>query len=84
MKDLQSVLFQRLRNKGLESDLIPGFMKIMAQAMVDLSDAGPEEVNKRLHFLGWDDFDLDDHTLQLIIANLEANESAVEGVSHGV
>ena len=52
-------------------------MKIMAQAMVDLSDLGLEEVKKRLQFLGWDDFDLDDHTLQLIIANLEANESAV-------
>jgi len=49
----------------------------MAQAMVGLSDVGMEEVNKRLHFLGWDDFDLDDHTLQLIIANLEANESMI-------
>ncbi len=30
------------------------------------------EVNDRLRMLGWDDFELDDHTLQLIIADFEA------------
>ena len=29
------------------------------------------EVNDRLRMLGWDDLELDDHTLQLIIANFE-------------
>jgi len=30
------------------------------------------QVNKRLHLLGWDSFELDYHTLQLAIAYFEA------------
>ena len=30
------------------------------------------QVNKRLHYLGWEDFDLDYHTLELAIACFEA------------
>ena len=30
------------------------------------------EVNRRLRLVGWNDFELDDHTLQLVIASLEA------------
>jgi hypothetical protein len=29
------------------------------------------QVNKRLHYLGWDDFDLDYHTLELAVAFFE-------------
>ena len=30
-----------------------------------------QDLNDRLRGLGWDEFELDDHTLQLIIANIE-------------
>jgi hypothetical protein len=30
------------------------------------------QINKRLHFLGWDDFEMDYHTLQLAKACFEA------------
>ena len=69
---LRDVLVERLTRKGLEPALIRGFMKIMSQAIVGLTHVTRKEVNERLHFLGWDDFDLDDHTLQLILANLDS------------
>ena len=43
--------------------------------MLVIADNPPmslEEMNKRLHAIGWDSFELDDHTLQLITASLEA------------
>ena len=40
---------------------------------VSLSD-----VNERLHFLGWEDVELDYHTLQLAIASFESDQSQQE------
>ncbi len=43
--------------------------------MITVSDNPPmslQEINRRLHVLGWDSFEMDDHTLQLITASLEA------------
>jgi transketolase N-terminal domain/subunit len=43
--------------------------------MIVVSDNPPmslEEMNRRLHVIGWDSFEMDDNTLQLIIASLEA------------
>jgi hypothetical protein len=40
------------------------------------------QVNKRLHLLGWDSFELDYHTLQLAIACFEAEDlKSVENAS---
>ena len=43
--------------------------------MITVSDNPPmslQEITKRLHVLGWDSFKMDDHTLHLITASLEA------------
>ena len=69
---IKEVLLQRLERKGVKSDLIPGLIKNVAHAIEYVSSTDLEEVNERLHLLGWDDFHLDDHTMQLIIAGLEA------------
>ena len=43
--------------------------------MIVVSDNPPmslQEMNRRLHVIGWDSFEMDYHTLQLITASLEA------------
>ena len=40
-------------------------------------DLNIQELDTRLRLLGWDDFELDDYTLQLIIAFFEANDDSV-------
>jgi len=66
------ILIQRLEKKGIAPTVIPGFLR---SVMITISDNAPmslQEMNKRLHVLGWDSFEMDDNTLQLIIASLEA------------
>ena len=75
MKELKDILLERLEKKGVEPDFIPGLMKSIMSTLRDRPDISSMEVNERLHFLGWENFELDDHTLQLIIANYEANPS---------
>jgi hypothetical protein len=66
------VLIQRLEEKGLPATEIPGFIRSVMIVMADNPPMSLEEINKRLHVIGWDSFKLDDHTLQLISASLEA------------
>ena len=71
MEKIRQALVNRLKEIGIDSNLIPGFIRLAADAMNGATIQDLEEVNSRLHFLGWDDLELDYHTLQLIIANLE-------------
>jgi len=65
---------RRLESKGLEKSTIPGFMWSLKRCLRDNPDINYLEANQRLQFLGWDDLDLDYHTLQLAIANFEAEQ----------
>ncbi len=65
------ILIQRLEKKGVEHAAIPWFMRDFANITLVTPDMNLAEVNRKLHSLGWNDFELDDHTLQLIIASLE-------------
>ena len=51
--------------------MIPGLIKSITGVIPCISLTNLEEMNRKLHLLGWDDFELDDHTLQLVIASLE-------------
>ena len=73
-KDIEKNLICKLKGKGLVNNLIPRFIKDLSYSFhidpyVSLSD-----VNDRLHFLGWDDVELDYHTLQLAKASFERNQ----------
>ncbi|MBW1998376.1 MAG: hypothetical protein JRJ29_10495 [Deltaproteobacteria bacterium] len=85
MGDLRKALYRRLRDKGIEPRLIPGFLKIVADSLAvqPSSSADLEETNRRLHFLGWNDVDLDYHTLQLLIAALERGDSSPVSLTDG-
>ena len=47
---------------------MPGFIRDLANSILVNPRMNVLQVNKRLHHLGWDGFDLDECTLQLAIA----------------
>jgi hypothetical protein len=71
LKQHQEILIHRLEKKGIARNLIPGFLKILTSSLLPDSQMGLPQVNKRLQYLGWEDFELDYHTLQLAKACLE-------------
>jgi hypothetical protein len=69
--DLKKILIERLEKKGVEPVLIPGLLKNILATLRDRPDITHEEVSEKLHYLGWNDFDLDENTMQIIIADYE-------------
>ena len=75
LTDIEETLINELRGKGIDNNIIPRLIKDLAFAFqIDLS-VSLSDVNDRLHFLGWEDVELDYHTLQLAIASFERNQS---------
>ena len=68
----KQILMHRLEKKGMEKNTILGFILSLKSCLLDNPNMNHLEINKRLQFLGWDDFELDYHTLQLAIACFEA------------
>jgi len=64
-------LIHRLIENGVEASLIPGFIRSLANACLINPDMSHCQANKRLKYLGWDDVEIDYHTLQLAINSLE-------------
>ncbi len=64
-------LIRRLIESGIEASLIPGFIRSLANACLINPDMSHSQAIKRLKYLGWDDVELDYHTLQLAIDSLE-------------
>jgi len=72
LPDNKQIFVSRLERKGLEKSTIPGFIWMLKRCLQDNPDMNHLEANQRLHSLGWNDVDLDYHTMQLAIANFEA------------
>ena len=72
MNQITEVLIQRLEEKELAPTGIPGFLRSVMIVIADNPPLSLQEMNKRLHAIGWYFFELDYHTLQLITASLEA------------
>ena len=68
-----TTLIERLVGKGMEINAIPAYIRDLANILAMNSHLTLEEFNGRLRSLGWDDFELDDHTLQLVLANFETD-----------
>ncbi len=71
MDQIIRVLIDRLVGKGMEISYIPAYIRDLANTFSINSYLSLQELNGRLEMLGWNDFKLDDHTLQLIMANFE-------------
>ena len=68
-------LTRRLEKKGLVKTAIPGFIWSLKSCLLVNPDLNHMQLNERLQTLGWDDFELDYHTLQLAIACFEAEDT---------
>jgi len=71
MDALIKILIKRLVNKGMEITSIPAYVRDLANTMAETGDAGPGELNHRLEMLGWNDFKLDEYTMELVGAIFE-------------
>ena len=75
MDQLIRVLTDRLVGKGVEISTIPAYIRDFSNTNEIDNDLSLHELNRRMRILGWYDFELDNHTLQLLIAVLETNGS---------
>ena len=66
------MLTHRLEQKGMEKNTILGFILSLKSCFLDNPNMNHWQLNRRLKFLGWNDVELDYHTLQLAIACFEA------------
>ena len=69
--ELRKILINRLVNKGMEITSIPAYVRDLANTIAVNGYLGPGGLNQRLEMLGWDDFQLDEYTLELVIALFE-------------
>jgi len=72
LNQLTQILIERLEKNGIEPSFIHGFIRDLANTILVNPYMNLLQVNKRLHLLGWDSFELDYHTRQLAIACFEA------------
>jgi hypothetical protein len=73
LSENKQVLMRRLKMKGMKQSAILGFVWSLKSCFLDNPDMNHLQTNQRMQFLGWDDIDLDYHTLQLAIACFEAD-----------
>lgn len=78
MSRLAMNLIHRLEGKGLSFIAIPRFVKDVASAIPMNRYANLQDVNRRLHLLGWYPVELDYHTLELIKASLESEGAIIK------
>ena len=70
---IKQILIQRLEKMGIDRNVIPGFIRMLANSYLIHPHLNLLQLNDRLNFLGWQDFELDYHTLQLAITCFEAD-----------
>ena len=71
MNQLAVKFIDRLEERGIDRSMVPGFIRSLANTILINPQMDISQVNTRLHWLGWDDVELDYHTLQLAIACFE-------------
>ena len=74
MDQIMGILIDRLVGKGMKKSTISPYIRDLENTLEVNTPVNLQELNRRLQLLGWDDFELDDHTLQLIIASLEIDD----------
>jgi len=70
--ELKQLLVQRLIHKGLEKNLIPGFLRSLANSIDMGQNPNFTLISRQMRHIGWDDIDLDYHTFELARNCLEA------------
>jgi hypothetical protein len=73
MEDLKLLLIDRLKPKGMDTALIPAFLKALTSLISSEPGIEPAVANQKMHSLGWNEVTVDYHCLQIAIACLEAD-----------
>ncbi|OQY50481.1 MAG: hypothetical protein B6230_06260 [Desulfobacteraceae bacterium 4572_89] len=71
MTMIDQKLIHKLVENGVETALIPGFIRSLVNAFLINPDMSHSQANKRLKYLGWQDIEIDYHTFVLAVASLE-------------
>ena len=74
MEQLINILIERLARNGMELAYIPAFIRNLANSIAENPYITIRELNDHLQLLGWDNTELDEYTLQLIIAIFESED----------
>lgn len=69
---IKHILKQRLEKKGVDRSKIPGLLRDLANFDFLNPHVNLLYINERMQYLGWNDFKMDYHTLQLAIACFES------------
>ena len=71
MDKIKQTLILRLVKKGLETDLIPNFIRNLANFYIINPQISISQVNQKMHYVGWAGVEMDYHTFQLAVACFE-------------
>jgi hypothetical protein len=70
---IRKILGDRLVDKGIAPDVIPAYIRDLSNTTSMKMNLDLSDVNRGMERLGWNEFELDDHTLQLITALFESD-----------
>lgn len=68
---MMRTVIDRLVIKGMDITSIPNYIRDLAYIISFNKLSSLQGLNRRLQLLGWDDFELDEHTFLLILAVFE-------------
>ena len=73
MDRIIGILVEQLVGKGIKLSAISAFIRSVANSITVSPSTDLSELNRRLHLMGWEDIELDEYTLQLIIEIFESD-----------
>jgi len=73
MEDLKLLLIDRLKSQGMDSSLIPSFLKALTSIISSEPGIDPAQVNLKLNSLEWNEVAIDYHYLQMLSPALNMN-----------
>jgi hypothetical protein len=68
----KEILIHRLVDQGMDTNMIPGFIRSLANTFTYHPHINLQQANDRMQQMGWDDFELDYFTFRLAVECLEA------------
>ena len=71
MSQLKQMLMNRLRARGMPDDHIASYLKTLEKLVKSEPGIETFRLNQKLHSLGWNEFSIDYHLLQIAIACFE-------------
>ena len=74
MEQLEKITMDRLIRKGVQTNNHHAYIRKLVNSYTSCANPTIQELNKQMNSLGWNGIELDDHTLQLVMAISENNK----------